>query len=75
MAALASPPVAVDGRALAGRIAIVAAPTDQATEAMALLVADYGNADLDAAQVVVALGGDGLMLETQHRLLGRNLPV
>jgi NAD+ kinase len=63
------------GRALAGRIAIVAAPTQQASEAMALLVDAFGNADLDDAQVVVALGGDGLMLETQHRLLGRNLPV
>ncbi|WP_439595902.1 NAD kinase [Falsiroseomonas sp.] len=64
-----------DGRSLAGRIAIVAAPTEQATEAMARLVSAYGNATLDEARMVVALGGDGLMLETQHRLLGRNLPV
>jgi NAD+ kinase len=67
--------VAAGGRALAGRIAIVAAPTPQASDAMSRLVADYGNAPLDHAQIVVALGGDGLMLETQHRLLGRNLPV
>ena len=25
--------------------------------------------------MIIALGGDGSMLETQHRLLGRNLPV
>jgi NAD+ kinase len=61
--------------ALAGRIAIVGAPTDHAAVAMASLVGRYGNADLDHAHVVVALGGDGLMLETQHRLLGRNLPI
>ncbi len=62
-------------RDLVGRIAFVAAPTDLATEAMARMVAQYGNAALERARVVVALGGDGLMLETQHRLLGRNLPV
>jgi len=66
---------ALSGKGLAGRIAILAAPTDLAAEAMARLVAQYGNATLDDARVVVALGGDGLMLETQHRLLGRNLPV
>lgn len=65
----------LDSATLTGRISIIAAQTDQANEAMARLVAVYGNAELDHAQVVVALGGDGLMLETQHRLLGRNLPV
>ncbi len=64
-----------DAAALAGRIALVAAPTDQAAEALARLEAAYGNAALDDARIVVALGGDGLMLETQHRMLGRNLPV
>jgi NAD+ kinase len=67
--------VEAGGRALAGRIAIVAGPTRPAAEALERLVAEYGNATLDQAQIVVALGGDGLMLETQHRLLGRNLPV
>jgi NAD+ kinase len=64
-----------DGLALAGRIAFLAAPTDQANEALGRLAADYGNAALDDASVVVALGGDGMMLETQHLLLGRNLPI
>lgn len=66
---------ALGSKELAGRIAIFAAPTDLATEALGRLVGQYGNATLDDARVVVALGGDGLMLETQHRLLGRNLPV
>jgi NAD+ kinase len=57
------------------RIAFLAATTEQAQAARARLVARYGDAEPEAADVVVALGGDGLMLETQHRLLGRNMPV
>ena len=60
---------------LRGRIAFVAATSEEAVAARAALVAIYGDAPLEEAAVVVALGGDGAMLETQHRLLGRNLPV
>ena len=56
-------------------IAFLAAPTEVARTAQDALAARYGAASLDRAAVVVALGGDGMMLETQHRLLGRNLPV
>ncbi|WP_199231328.1 NAD kinase [Falsiroseomonas bella] len=56
-------------------IAFLAAPTEVARAAQDSLAARYGAAPLDRAEVVVALGGDGMMLETQHRLLGRNLPV
>ncbi|WP_237216168.1 NAD kinase [Falsiroseomonas oryziterrae] len=56
-------------------IAFLAAPTEVARAAQDALAARYGAAPLDRATVVVALGGDGMMLETQHRLLGRNLPV
>ncbi len=59
----------------ASRIAFLAAPTEIARAAQDKLAARYGAAPLDRAEVVVALGGDGMMLETQHRLLGRNLPV
>jgi NAD+ kinase len=59
----------------ASRIAFLAAPTEVARAAQDKLAARYGAAPLDRADVVVALGGDGMMLETQHRLLGRNLPV
>jgi NAD+ kinase len=54
------------------RLAFVASAAPQAEAAHARLVAAYGDAPIDAADAVVALGGDGLMLETQHRLLGRN---
>ena len=59
------------------RIAIAAAPTDLAREAQARLVALYGTCDLADAEVAVALGGDGFMLETLHRVLasGRTTPV
>jgi NAD+ kinase len=57
------------------RIAFFGAPTQLATEARARLIGRYGDAPLDAAQAVVALGGDGFMLETLHRVLGRRVPV
>ena len=42
---------------------------------MARLIEVYGNVAPDDAEVVVALGGDGFMLETLHRFLGRRMPV
>ena len=59
----------------AGRIGFLAAATEVAAAARARLVQRYGEAPPDSVAVIVALGGDGAMLETQHRLLGRNLPV
>ncbi len=59
----------------APRVAFLAAPTDLAAQSRARLLARYGETSLDEAGVVVALGGDGFMLETLHLLLGRNLPV
>ncbi|MCS6891239.1 MAG: NAD kinase [Rhodovarius sp.] len=57
------------------RIAILAAATEVAQAARARLVARYGDVPPEEATHIVALGGDGFMLETQHRFLGRNLPV
>ncbi len=58
-----------------GRIAFAAAATEIATDAAARLLASYGSCAFDQAEVVVALGGDGFMLETLHRVLGRATPV
>jgi NAD+ kinase len=69
------PPVAEDRAVLAGQIAFIAAPTPIATEARAELVARYGECPLLQAVVVVALGGDGFMLETIHQVVSLNLPV
>ena len=59
----------------APRIAFVAAPTDEARAALAELKSRYGDAPIEEATVIVALGGDGLMLRTLHRHIARGLPV
>ncbi len=56
-------------------IAFVAAQTGIAAAAKARLVALYGDTTPQAAEVIVALGGDGLMLECLHRVLGTDKPV
>ena len=57
------------------RIAFVASQTEEAQTARATLISQYGDAPLDAADVIVALGGDGFMLRTLHRHMARALPV
>ncbi len=57
------------------RLGFAAAQTDLAADARARLVARYGDAPPEQAEVVVALGGDGFMLETLHQILGRNIAV
>lgn len=57
------------------RIAFCASPAALASEALARLVARYGDCPLEQASVVVALGGDGFMLETIHCVLPLHLPV
>jgi NAD+ kinase len=69
------PLVAEDRSILAGQIAFVAAPTPIATQARTALIARYGACDLTQARVVVALGGDGSMLETIHQVLPLKVPV
>ncbi len=57
------------------RIAFVAGTAPQAQRSLLSLSKRYGAVRPDQADVIVALGGDGLMLETLHRFLGRNLPI
>jgi NAD+ kinase len=57
------------------RIAFVASTSAEAREAQARLAARYGNAAPDAADVIVALGGDGLMLQTLHRYMTSGKPI
>ena len=59
----------------AHRIAFVAAPTEEARAALAELKSRYGDAPIEEATVIVALGGDGFMLRTLHRHIARGLPV
>src|SRR5437764_11354787 len=57
------------------RIAFVASPISEAREAFERLTARYGNASAEAADVIVALGGDGLMLQTLHRFMTTGKPI
>ena len=57
------------------KLAILAAQNEAAREAQEALATRYGAASPETADVVIALGGDGFMLETLHRFLGRGTPV
>ena len=57
------------------RIAFVASSSEAAQEALRSLRAKYPDKSIDEADVIVALGGDGFMLQTLHRNLSRNLPI
>jgi NAD+ kinase len=57
------------------RLAFTASERPEAQEACFRLEARYGRVDEADAQVIVALGGDGFMLETLHRTLSSNKPI
>jgi NAD+ kinase len=52
------------------KVAFVASQTPDAQQAAADLKRTYGGTDPEQADVIVALGGDGLMLQTLHRFMG-----
>lgn len=57
------------------RIAFLASDRPEAEQARERLIALYGDASETEAEVLVALGGDGFMLETLHRALVSRLPI
>ncbi len=57
------------------KIAFVASPAPEAQKALEELRARYPSCDPEEADVIVALGGDGLMLETLHRHINRRVPI
>jgi NAD+ kinase len=57
------------------RIAFVAADIAAAQKARRSLMRRYGHVSPKDADVIVALGGDGFMLQTLHEHLGRNVPI
>jgi len=57
------------------RIAFVASDRPEAQEARARLAARYGEVGLHEAQAIVALGGDGFMLETLHNQVAARKPI
>lgn len=57
------------------RVAFVASSGPEAQRALAQFTALHGNCAPQEADVIVALGGDGMMLETLHRVMGNGVPV
>src|SRR6516162_9996831 len=57
------------------RIAFVASDVPAAQRARRRLVERYGDARPEAAEVIVALGGDGLMLATLQRFMNSGKPI
>src|ERR1700761_6282392 len=57
------------------RVAFVASEADQAHDSLQALIALYGQNTREEADVIVALGGDGFMLEMLHTYLHLKKPV
>src|SRR3954462_7164298 len=57
------------------RIAFVASAGAEAQAALAELIRLYGNHDPDTADIIVAICGDGLMLEPLHRHMRAGKPI
>lgn len=60
---------------MAMRIGFAASAADAAQTALARLTARYAPVDMERADVIVALGGDGFMLQTLHGTMHLDLPV
>jgi NAD+ kinase len=56
-------------------IAFVASDVPEAQGALDRLTKRYGNVDAKHAEAIVALGGDGLMLQTLHAHLHNGVPI
>ena len=56
-------------------IAFLSSGAKEANEALERLTALYGNSPFDQASVIVALGGDGLMLQTLHMTMKAPKPI
>lgn len=59
----------------AEKIAFVASSTQEAQEAKERLISQYGDVPPEDADIIVALGGDGLMLQTLHRFINVHIPI
>ena len=57
------------------KITFIAIETNQATEAKKKLTELYGNSDIKDAEFIVALGGDGQMLQVLHQFIGSGIPI
>ena len=56
-------------------LSFIANATPEAQTALKLLQRKYGHVPPAKAEIIVALGGDGLMLQTLHRALSHQTPI
>jgi NAD+ kinase len=64
-----------DANPLPGSIAFIASSADEAQAALVKLAGVYGNTDPANATHVVALGGDGFMLQALHQFMSSGKPI
>lgn len=57
------------------KLHFIASQSTDAQQALKDLTALYGQSDLDQAEAVIALGGDGTMLQAMHDTVARDIPV
>lgn len=57
------------------KIAFVATDVSEAQDALEQLSKRYGNCPPEEADIIIALGGDGLMLQTLHRYMEKRIPI
>jgi NAD+ kinase len=69
------PPIMTKPKPNFEKIAFVASDVPEAREALAALEKQYGTVPPAEAEAVVALGGDGLMLQTLHRFINDRIPI
>ena len=67
--------MAADARPSLTKLSFDASDRPEAQEARARLAARYGDLPHEEAEVIVALGGDGFMLETLHASLACGKPI
>lgn len=60
---------------MAQNLAFLSSGTDDAEYAREKLISIYGDCDPQNADAIVALGGDGFMLQTQHQFMNSGKPV
>jgi NAD+ kinase len=60
---------------MAEKLHFVASDASEAQAVLPRLRERYGDAGPDDASVIVALGGDGFMLQTLHAFLGKGVPI
>ncbi len=57
------------------KIACVASDTPKAQERIAILNDRYSLVDIEEADALVSLGGDGFMLQTVHKYIDTGIPI